>query len=261
MVKDVREPWITYDTVLIGPGMAALNRGWFNSFAQMAAANDIPFFNVRNRSVSGPQYNNQDSAEMSSFPFWCYSIGVEFLTFAIGDSCEALRPIILNYAAAAAPGPAGPPFVLESQIQNSVERQVFASMLDHSGIKFRVAQDIKLTNVCIHQPAGFGTDGNARMLGAGQNSLGVLSNYTNGAPHIQNRYKFLNPIEMPRNVNFNCVLEFSNYAKAVLAAMGGPETFWTDNDEEQQTAPTPVAGIRITLLGYRTVQQRGELRN
>lgn len=42
-MSNVRELWAMRDTVLIGTGMSALARGWFESFAQMAAANEVPF--------------------------------------------------------------------------------------------------------------------------------------------------------------------------------------------------------------------------
>jgi hypothetical protein len=277
-MANVLEIWGMRDTVLIGPGMASKVRGWFNSFADMAKVNEIPFFNVRNRSVAGVQYNNQDSAEITAFPFWAMSLGVEFFSFAIGDSCAAppiVPPIGLGEPKAPelmapdyglgepkAPELRAPDYVNELQIQNAAERAVFAMLMDHAAIKFKLAQDIKLTNVVTHQPAGFGCCGNARALGSGLNSLGVLQNYTNGEPTIENRYKFESEIEMPRGVNFNVNLYFSEYARFVLATMGGPETWFptiTIDGEVPVPAQNSISGIAMTLLGVRGAQQRGEL--
>jgi hypothetical protein len=263
-MPNVRELWAMRDTVLIGTGMSALARGWFENFQQMAAANEIPFFNIRNRSLVGPQYNNQDSAEMLPYPYQVFSMGVEFLTFAIGDSCLGEnRPPILEDPPAFAPG-SPPPIEPESQVQNIAERQLFAALMDHCACKYKVNQDIKLTNVVTHQPAGFGTSGSARHQGAGVGSLGALSNFTNGRAHIENRYKFSVPIDMPRGVNFNVTLFFSQYAKYILANMRGPQTWYQQSlgieGEGSPLAPQKsIAGIAVTMIGAREVQQRGDL--
>jgi hypothetical protein len=266
-MPNVKEIWGMKDTVLIGTGMSALARGWFENFAAMAQANEVPFFNIRNRSLVGPQYNNQDSAEMLPYPYQVFSMGIDFFTFAIGDSC--LGPAPTPPAGPAAPeegpqrAPAGPHIEAESQNQNIAERQLFAGLMDHCAAKFKVNQDIKLTNVVTHQPSGFGCSGQSRNGGAGVNTLGALSNYTNGRCHIDNRYKFTVPIDMPRGVNFNVTLFFSQYAKYVLQALKGPQTWYNQatgiRGETTLQPQNSVAGISVTLIGAREVQQRGEL--
>lgn len=265
-MPNVKEVWGMRDTVLIGSGMAALARGWFDNFAQLAAVNEIPFFNIRNRSLVGPAYNNQDSAEMLPYPYQVYSMGVEFLTFAIGDSCLGVaRPPIEEPPLLAPLAPDAPdPLFCESQVQNIAERQIFAALMDHAAVKFKVNQDIKLTNVVTHQPAGFGCSGNSRQQGFGVNSLGALSNYTNGRCHIKNRYKFEVPIDMPRGVNFNVTVFFSQYAKYILAGLRGPQTWYNQSTEiidgeVIKPAQNSLAAIAVTLIGAREVQQRGEL--
>lgn len=263
-MPNVKEVWGMRDTILIGTGMSALARGWVENFAALASLNEIPFFNIRNRSLVGPQYNNQDSAEMLPYPFQCYSMGIEFFTFAIGDSCAAPEPILEEPPPMAPLAPeAEPHMVAESQVQNVGERQIFSALMDHCAAKFKINQDIKLTNVVTHQPSGFGVSGAAQVGGIGVNSLGVLSNYTNGKCHIDNRYKFSVPLDMPRGVNFNVTLYFSQYAKYVLARMRGPQTWFnTSQGQWGELPPVPensVAGIAVSLIGTREVQQRGEL--
>lgn len=267
-MPNIKEVWGLRDTVLIGTGMSALARGWFENFAAMAAVNEVPFFNIRNRSLVGPAYNNQDSAEMLAFPYQCYSMGIEFFTFAIGDSCMAPEPILSKLPLLALKEETRDPestphLVSEAQTQNIAERQIFAALMDHCAAKFKINQDIKLTNVVTHQPAGFGVSGDTRTGGFGVNALGSLSNLSNGRCHIDNRYKFSVPLDMPRGVNFNVTLYFSQYAKYILARMRGPQTWFNVSQgiwgEIPLVPENSVAGIAVTLIGTREVQQRGEL--
>lgn len=202
---------------------------------------------------------------MLPYPYQVFSMGIEFLTFAIGDSCigENTPPKPPLEGPAFAPGDA-PAITPQSQVQNIAERQLFAGLMDHCACKYKVNQDIKLTNVVTHQPAGFGTSGNVRQQGLGIGSLGALSNFSNGRCHIDNRYKFSVPIDMPRGVNFNVTLFFSQYAKYVLSMLRGPQTWYQqslgiETEGGIQPAFKSVAGIAVTMIGYREVQQRGDL--
>jgi len=275
-MTNVREMWAIYDTVLIGPHLGSIVRGWFDSFSQLALVNEIPFFNVRNRSTAGVQYNNQDSAELLPYVFQAMSLGVEFLIFPFTDTCAVNDEPFLPFAKLAGEGPApgtllqngGNEWIDDTKIQqqNEGEYEIFANLMDHAAVKLKISQDEKVCNVVTHQPAGFGTAGTAVSCGISE-KFGIISNYTNGVPKIKNRYRFTTPIEFPRNVNFNAVITFSLYARYVLALMGGPETWAnslipiSDGDEPEHfsVAGHSVAGIRVSLLGVREVQQRGAL--
>jgi hypothetical protein len=250
---NVKEMWCLYDTILIGPGMKALGRGWFDSFAELAAANELPFFNQRNRSAVGVAYNNQDSAELMAFPFLAYSLGVEFLVMPFGDSCPTIPRMPFEKA------PSDP--VLQQQ--NEGVPQIFQGLMEHAAVLLKISQDEKLVNVITHQPAGFGTSGSA-IPGGEVSRFGWIANYNNGEPEISNRYPWTIPLDMPRNVNWSAVVKFSNLAKYYLARLGGPETWGNSNDlipdgENFVVAGKSVAAIRCSLIGSREVQQRGQL--
>lgn len=59
ILRDVRvsEFFFYYDTIVIGPGAAGVDTGWFNSFAGLAGADRIQWFAGRNSSV-GLSYSN-----------------------------------------------------------------------------------------------------------------------------------------------------------------------------------------------------------
>lgn len=263
-LMNVGEMWSLHDTVLIGPGMNALGRGWFNSFYDMSLANELPFFNQRNRSSVGLAYNNQDASELMPFGLQMYSIGVEFLVMPFGDSClSTVRPQTPPLAfGEKAPGDPEVPVV---QQQNEGVGQIFQGLMDHASIRLQIGQDEKLVNVCTYAPAGYGTAGMTLAASKGS-AFGWFVNYTNGEPDIKNRFKFPIPLDMPRNTNWSVELKMSSLAKLFLRSMGGPET-WANDMTPSGTTPnyyvdgTSVAAIRVTVLGKRQVQQRGALHN
>jgi hypothetical protein len=240
-VVNVYEPWMLYDTVLIGTGKSSYP-GWYESFATLGAASSVPFFNQRNQAQTHPAYNNFDSQEHLSFVFHCYSLGIEFFGMPFSDwgawNVDHYDPVDYgeNYA------------------------KFCSEVVQHSGFVLKVGQDEKAVLNSTAAPSGGGITGVTNRLYAqlavGE-VLGTFQNLINGSPHISNRFKFKTPIKMPRAVNVEGKLVFSEYARYLLQLMAGPGTF-TSQNIDAATDFNSIAGIRVSMFGKREVQQRGE---
>lgn len=252
---NVREKWLMYDTVLIANGIAKAaypNAGYFDTFLQLSAANEISFFNTRNRSMVGEAYCNQDSTDKMTWPFWANDIGVQFFALPMSAKVGA--------------DPESP--VTDQQSENN-GLLLFLSMLkDHCSVTLKVNVDEKLTANAAMLPAGVGLCGHAIPdITSGGQFVGLTSNWSNGEKRLSNRFKFPDPIEIPRGHTFSVKLEFSNIGKQLLRSMTGPGIVNVNSDEidanhgdgAHYVSLPQICGIRVSLIGTREVQQRGAL--
>lgn len=239
--ENVGEPWLLYDSVLIGPTQKDRARGWYEDFAALGAAGNVNFFNVRNRSTTHPAYNDFDASDDVPFVFWAYSIGIEFWSMPISDTGEDvggfLRPVDWS----------------ENYMKFNAE------VPTHSGLEFQVKQDIVLEAPCLALPAGAGINGFTRplySLASSPNNTGTFQNLTNGVPGIQNRWPFKHPIGIPRDANIRATVKLSQIATRLLESMDGPGTI-TLGPLVTDPQVNSCAGITLSLFGKREVQQRG----
>lgn len=249
------EAWPVYDTVLIGSGMGSVNGAkWYETFAALAADDRVAFFNQRNRSGVGVAYTNMDSKESMPFGFEAFSLGVEF-------SAPAGLPVT-EYAYDGTTL-TGPTVDLHGQ-----PHAIFAGELQkHCSVHFQVSQDEKLVAAAQLCPAGVGISGVANVNATDALNgieMGGYQAFGNGAPVIQNRFKFPEPVRIPRNHIMSVHLQFSTYAKRLLEKLEGPgrvmintapDDTWVLNDA---TVPA-ICMLRVSLFGRRYVQQRNEL--
>ena len=235
-LKNVLEYWPLYDTVLIGDNAIIKYpaAGYYADYAALGAPVSIPFFNIRNRSQVGIAYNNFDSKEHLAYPFHCQSMGVEFIAPVASDN--GLAPAIQDI--------------------------IFGKLvMHHCAVTLTVSQDEKLACAVPLCPAGMGIAGGADDAGAANHANYIVAESNNGVSSLTNRWKFPEPIILPRNVTIRATIEFSPYARNVLQTFGtapsasGPVT---ETIGDQTSHPT-VAAIRLSMFGLREVQQRGEL--
>jgi len=247
------ESWSLYDTVLIGPEQDEVSGAkWYTSFAQLSNETEIPFLNQRNRSTVGVPYCNLDSAEQIPFGFECWSIGVEISTPPTND----LDPDVQ-----------GAPFLWNPDPNYWL---FGGELLKHCALRFQVSQDEKLLCNVLAAPPGSGKSGYfqpnipAYTLQAG----GQYHGFNNGVPFIGNRWKFAEPVRIPRNRNIAAWVQFSTYARGMLAKMVGPGRIVINElfPDPVQGFPTyesvsipAVAMIRLSMFGKREVQQRNDL--
>ncbi len=239
------EAWTLYDSVLIGAGQSSVDAGWYNSFLAAGNANEIPFFNQRNRSQVGAAYNNFDTSQQMSFGFRCFSIGLSFSGFPVGDS------IVTD-------NPAGPNFLNRSLSYNSA---IFANeLIKHVGVIFKVNQDEKLATTGTACPAGVGLSGSAGQAGAESDPpmiTGLLNGVNNGVASVQNRFKFPKGIDIPRTHSISAVLQFSEMGRTILRGMEGPLQVAVQTGSIVPVANVQSAcSIQMSLVGMREVQRR-----
>lgn len=244
--ENVVENWVLYDTVLITPDALTLSFpvGYFVSYAAAGAANQIPFFNVRNRN-SGLAYNNQDTRDQLPYAMKIYTIGVQFFV-----------PSTAEYR-----NNAGVP---DGQ-QVSTQTTFAADIPRHCSLELQTNQDIRLKLNSLMAPPGVGAIGGG--VAQGQtltNSFTspnmVKSNWNQGESILTNRWGFRNPIEVPRRANLSATIRVSEYGRQLLQTMPGPlnQPLKAFANDESYYFIKSCAGIRVMIGGQRLVQQRGQ---
>jgi len=249
---NVRENWVLYDAILIGGNIPTLypTAQWYDTYTALAAQNEISFFNMRNRSMVGEQYCNQDSIDKMTFPMLIDSLGVQFFGFSVTG----------KYDSTPAPGCASH-WQTNQQMEDHANYLWLSELAKHCAVILKINQDEKVVLNCQMAPSGYGVAGTAVPHVGGGNFIGSLNNWGNGEKEISNRFKFPVPLEAPRGVTISCRLEFSTVARMMLASMIGPNILVV-NDHEYEHVEHEIAaasGIRISLMGHRFVQQRGQL--
>lgn len=247
--KNVGENWLLYDTVAVYNDAAASfsnPAGWFGSFAAMGAANEINFFNVRNREIGLP-YNNQDSRDQMAYGYELYSIGVSFFANTITSAAGW--------------------FVDQNFSPDDQTGHLFMSDLPrHAALTLRVQQDDRLKSNVLMAPAGYGPFGDGYGRGAPSTLPNAINGYdhhasvvTQGVPEKDARWKFPKPIMIPRRATINVRIQFNEYAKQMLAVMFNNWEFMGLNDGDDDVDQEPIfAGIQVGLGGKRLIQQRAQ---
>lgn len=248
------EVWTPFDTVCIGENQSLVNGSrWYESFAALAADEEVSLFNARNRSGVGVAYTNMDTPGQLPFAFKAYSVGIEI-------SAPAFAPVV-SYSGDVE-GVTGPVLDMASSAH-----AVFAGELQkHASIRMQVSQDEKLVSTVQGCPSGAGVSGafNLDAPDALQGTeIGSVQTFSNGIPDIRNRFKFPIPVDIPRNHIFNVNLKFSRYAREILQRLSGPGRVMINTqpavDFELEDATVPaVCMIRVSLFGIRYVQQRNQ---
>lgn len=243
------EDWMLFDTVLVGPNLT--KHGWYLSYAAMGLDSNINFFNVRNRSV-GLFWNNQDTRDQTPYAFELKSIGVSFWANSMSQVINGVKPL-----------PPSKDYAIEDYVGH-----LFSNDLPrHCSITLQVQQDEVLKSHALFTPPGYGPFGSG--YGRGQPSSGmsdepvdtILGVNTQSMPMLSNRWLFPNKIEIPRRAAVSVKLRFSSYARALLQALPAPMAWVVQNEvpEGTENAYQPVyAGIQVSLVGKRLVQQRGQ---
>lgn len=243
MPENARERFPLYDTVMVMNNCSTMypNAAWYNQYADLGAPAEIPFLNVRNRSI-GAAYNNFDSAEKLPFVYHIYAMGIYFTpptvsTMKIGETA----PTATNQVRA-------------SDIYFATE------MARHSSMILKVGQDEKWVGSSDMLPAGQGVSGWVRHLDATAQTLGgSVQTFNNGEPANRNVWVFPEPISVPRDRQISGVLTLSSNLRDALKKASGPG-YWLNTTETDYPDKYPAASlIQVILGGYREVQPRNQL--
>ncbi len=233
---NVVEAYALYDTVQIGAKVEP--EEGYASFPLLAAEEEIPFFTKRTRSKVGLAYTNKDSTDALPFAFHIYSMGLGWLGF------PERKPL------AADPPPTA------DQISEYEAGYLFEKIIPaHTGVTLKVREDERLAHTAEFVPPGAGVLGYT----AGAYNDAPVHAATQGWPDLANRWRFPEPIRVPRNTIVTVNLKFSKYAKSLLLAMQGPGGIDLSLGPNQPITIQRRALLRVSLIGKREVQQRGEL--
>jgi len=259
--ESVIEAATLYDTILVSRlfyGQEQSVRGWFSTFAAMAASPDIRFFKVRTEGTAGLPYCNQQSADSMDFPFMAYSMGVTFFAPASNMMGET------KYHT-----PDGSGLTNAANVDPGVPHFWTFDLPRHAAIALKTNQDVRTEVTAYACPPGYGPMGGGAALEIPLPAQGVtlyrqhaqLNTFgTQGVPVLTNRFKFPAPIVIPKNATIEGVLYLSTYARTVLAGLSGPlDYLFQAGDTMVQVEKFPMRfGVQMSLMGYRLVQQRGQ---
>lgn len=245
---NVKETYPLYDTVCITGDLSSLSRvppGWFTSFATLGSANEIHFFDTRNKASAGIAYCNLDSIDTMSFGY-----------LLRGISCKFFAPTVAT--------------LIDDRTNWVVDAHqgafFTAEMARHCGFKLRVNQDY-LLKCNAFMPGGgdgptFGGFGQLFNNLGGENyddSPGMFaSNFS--TPEDKGYWIFPKPIGIPRRASVSVIVEPNQFCKEILADFLGPYHYdFLNTTLDGRYLPSGIYGIRVGFYGNRLVQQRGQL--
>lgn len=249
-LMNVLEPQTLYDTVLVSGYVNSMKfaDGWYATFAALGAANEIPFYNVRNRNHH-LAYNNQDTRDQMSYGMKIYSIGVSFFAPQIATQFHDVEGVA-SYA---------------EEIHSAVWE---ADLPQHAAMVLRINQDDRLKIMTCMSPSGYGPTGGG--MGHGDPTVATFEETTNpaimkgmttmGAAELNNQWPFPNPLDVPRRASLSVVIKFSEYARQELQTMVGPLRYVfapAAGGGQMDETLYCCFGIQVSMKVKRYVQQRG----
>jgi len=230
-----RETFDYYDSVLIGQNQSEKSDGWYEDWAALSAANEINFFNIRNRATSGVAYCNLDAEGQFPVGYLMDSIGVEFM-------CPTIQGQWTPGAGVWNP--------------NAYPWTQWMDMLNQASLRLYIGQDEKFNAPVSTLPCGYGMQGrvagvnNVIQFSANQ-AMGTVLN--NGQPDRGNRREFPIPIEIPRTAIVRAVIEFSDIVRDNMSRMQAPGFLYGAVSGGQVPA---ILGVKVSIGGTRIVQLR-----
>lgn len=249
---NVHESMTMVDTVLVGLDVPdfEFNDGWYETFATIGSATELPFFSVRNRN-HGLMYNNQETRDQMSYGMRIYSLGVRF--FGAQVATQVIPDEALTFGV--------------EEIHSSIWE---ADLPRHASLILRTNQDERLKHNCAMAPSGMGPFGGGMGHGepsAWNSATAECPSFMKGMtsqsmPGITNRWPFPVPLDIPKGATLSVVIRFSEYAKQLLQAMVGPlgvpfQYYNETTEEYEYKSHSSLFGIQVSLQVERLTQQRG----
>jgi len=246
---------VLYDTIgIYTPGIVAPvvanPDGWYTSWANLGAATTLNFFNVRNRSA-GLMWNNQDKRDQMAYGMKVQSLGISFFSQMFSH--------------------AGGWAVDETFSPEDYAHHVWMNDIPrHAGVTLTVQQDDRLKTHALFCSPGYGITGGGYARGeistwstVDANIIGTwdhhLSTENQGVPILNNRWEFPVNLMIPRDANISLTIRLNDWARNLLQSMPWDVSWQGNNDGEDLVKYIKAfAGIQVTLMGERLVQQRGE---
>lgn len=224
-----REQWTRFDSVIIGPGAARLSRGFFDSWVDFAAADQLQWFGSRDGGA-GPSYTNQ-LTERADWAQDLYQTRMEFISPTGMSDLETdandgdITPLLFSH-----------------ELPNTMSMNVVLAESDN------IARA-----PAVHFPAGFGP---AYSVVSGAAAPTVIAG-TNGEPSVRNSWIWPEPITLAAKAKLTVTAGIDQPLRQLFANLPGPGF-----------RNIPIAGggvhalpnwyiIRISFVGPRYLQLRG----
>lgn len=223
------EQWERYDSIVIGEGARARDNGWFDSWAELAAASEIQFFSGRGGNV-GHAYTNQNT-ERTDWAQDLYQTHIEFVA-PPGNADLEEQPLDAGYFA-----------------------QMFTQQLpDALDVRVTLAESDDIARApARHFPAGFGTtspfiDGAA--------SPQVLAG-NSGVASVSNAWKWPTPIMLAAKSKLTVSMRLNEPLLSALRNMPPPGAKRIELPDGTVIRVPNWYVIRVTFRGPRYLQLRG----
>ena len=163
----VRQPFLKYDSIIIGPSAKDLDAGFFNDWPAFSRSSTIKWFVDRSSSV--PNWASSSNTDRSDWAFEIHQAGIEFMS------------------------PAANTLVNTNATDNWMPEMFSTKLVEQMCFEFQVADtDMVLKIPGVHAPAGVGASG---LIYDGSTTANVHP-ATNGVPTISNSWKFPDPLKV-----------------------------------------------------------------
>jgi hypothetical protein len=225
----VAEMWARYDSIVIGEGAADKSRGWFNSWADMAAADSLEFFSGRS-SNAGAAYTNQNT-ERTDWAQDLYQTRIEFIA----------PPGLSELESDPNDGKTMPILFCET-----FPNQMFARVV--------LAESDEIAKApCRFFPAGLG-GAFGQVFGA--QAPGAIGQ-SNGDPHVSNAWVWPDPILLAAKAKLTVKMGIDAPLRQLLQGLAGPgHKSVPDGSGGTRNVPNWYT-IRVSNWGPRYLQLRG----
>jgi hypothetical protein len=190
----VGEHWERYDSIVIGEGARALDPGWFDTWAQFAAAENLTWFSRRQPNV-GASYQNQET-ERTDYAQDIHQTGIEWVCPVGMSDREELE--------------------VDGEVTPILFTQALPTMM---GFRVILAEADEIAKApANHFPSGYG---NAGFFANGA-AAPLVSGGTQGEPRVQNTWKWPEPLMLPAQGKLTCRGRVDNPLRQFLATLPGP---------------------------------------
>jgi hypothetical protein len=225
----VAEMWTRYDSVVIGPGASGKSRGWFESWADFASADQLEFFSGRS-SNAGAAYTNQNT-ERTDWAQDLFQTRIEF------DAPPGLSDLETD------PN--------DGQTMPILFTQQFP---DQMATRIILAESDEIAKAPARFfPAGLG-GAYGQVFGAG--SPGVIGG-SNGEPHISNAFIWPDPILLAAKAKLTVRMGIDAPLRSFLQNIAGPGYKEIPDGKGGVRRMANWYVIRVSHWGPRYLQLRG----
>lgn len=237
-VRDMRaaQPWIRYDSVVVGQGFGNSQIGWYNNFRDFALEESLVFFSTNRTKQAGLEFVNI-SGDTEDWAQKIYATRIEFgASPGIGQFDADSRDSTLWQ------------YIWKEELTRRMS--VAIELADTDNV---------FQGVPVMMPSNMGTDGS----NSDGNASAVNTGAHTGNANLGVGYVWPKPLEVPAKGKITCTLRLGRGLRQLLQSVAdGPSVkvipVVDPQTGQETTVEVPnVFFIRISMWGPRRVQLRG----